>query len=444
MSLKGGWTWLGAFVVFGVVGAASAADQTNREIVRTFANFYFQQGEYAQGQNYLMQYLETDAGDVGAWNLLGIFFAETNEFKKAQQAFYHAAKNSTGEDRGIYLYHYADALARNGDMNEAKKSLELARAYPTVTVAADAALDTLTAGKPLPDLELDKPGKWSVLGTLGTGYDTNVLLSSDTSLASTTTTNAASLFSSLTAQALYTKEVWGGRGNARTSAGYTYYFSSDARTYNSLGVVLAADWGRPLKTLTGWTFSYGNEFSLNYLNYNGFRFYNWSDALSATAKLQIDLRSEVEFKLPLRYQKFKFDTGDDAADDRTGFALPVEVTYRRYVDANVLSAGLKYERLLASGANYRSHTFSLPLSWTRLLPWELYWGLGLEGARVTYPESSTGRADTYLRLSTSFTRVFSSELSGTLSYGFQRNISNVASAQYGKHAVSILVTYGFL
>src|SRR5690349_15062502 len=100
------------FVVF--PSGAGAVTDTTRELAKTYVNFYIQQGEYGAAQKFLADHLKTDSRDAGGWNLLGLSFIRTRDYDKAVQAFYRASTFSEkgDPDRPVFLYHYADALAR--------------------------------------------------------------------------------------------------------------------------------------------------------------------------------------------------------------------------------------------------------------------------------------------------------------------------------------------
>src|SRR5690349_21797722 len=97
------------FVVLGaaLVGSSAwAAQETNRELAKTFVNFYIQQHEYNSARKYLTNHLQSDPEDAWAWNMLGLTHVETKAYAKAVDAFGNAVKHCKDGDEKRPFYRY--------------------------------------------------------------------------------------------------------------------------------------------------------------------------------------------------------------------------------------------------------------------------------------------------------------------------------------------------
>jgi tetratricopeptide (TPR) repeat protein len=427
-------------VVHFPVPRAHAADESNREIARAYANFHLEQKDYPSAVRVLRDHIQGDPEDHGAWNVLGLAYLLANQPKYAADSFAGAARRTKGEQQAIYLYNHADALARAGDVAGARKSLESATLDDRVAPSARAAIEGLAAGQPLPPLRLGGEGAWRLLASVGSGYDTNVLLVSDSNLATAETTGTNTGFVTPALQLQYSKPGESRDFTFAGAASFTHQLKEEARTYNGLSSSLSADWAGGDDSdhpVTG----FGDSLEVSYLNTNGFLFYNWTNSLRWRAALRHGPAAETELELPLRYQRFLVEDGDDLADDRTGFGVRPAVTHRRYFAPGYLTAQLIFEKHLAKGTNYRANGFTLPLSWTQRRLLGLWTVLEVEAGYVRYYASANDRTDKLGRASLTFTRRLARRIVATLDYTFRRSISTVDSAQYGKHALGLTVYY---
>ena len=426
-----------------VPGAAFAADETNRELAITYANFHVQRKDYAAADRALSDHLRTDAQDSEAWNILGLVRIKAGNPTQAVEAFARAASVTGAPSHGIYLYNYADALSRSGDEARARKSLEEASSDAAVGSSARQALEELKPGRSLPELRLSPPARWNADMTVATGYDTNVLLFSDTTLASITGTGTASPFFLLAPRVSHSGDALGGRLDSDASVTFLDETGSSASAFNNLSVSAGSRLARPDKSF-GLFHSYLGRLDYSMLNLSGLEFFHWSALAGWRGVAQHRKGSETYFELPLRYQKFHTAAGDDPANDRTGPALAPTIGHRHQFGELDVDIALQFEKLFSRGANFHSTAFRVPLSLTHPLPWDLTGTLGLEVARIRYPDSSAKRADTSVQGSLVLSRRLFDRLNGILSYSYTKNSSNTDTAAYTKNSVALLVTYALL
>lgn len=430
------------------IAGAETFNETNREVSRTFARFYLDQKEFSEAQSVLAGHLVTDVSDSSAWNFLGLTYMETADYPRASKAFRKAisltqGKSEKRDSRGIYLYNYADSLVRMGDVDPARKILIATLQYDQIESSARKALRSLKKGEELPPLDVQLPVQttWSGEVSLRSGYDTNVLLYSDSSLASASRSDTASPNTSLGISVGNKTGLWGGALKTKAGSSFTYQTNQAARSYNSLYNSLGLDWVEAPREPKRFTHGIGSAVDLSYLNTNGFRFFHWSGELGWKGYLQHSSRSQTEFEIPLFYQNYSTENLSTLDDDRTGFGARAKMTHSRVVGAYVLSLGAELERQSTQGSNYKSYSISAPLSAVRSLFWKMTGVASFELTRTWYPNSSENRKDTNLSFSLGFFKKFGKAWGGALDLIFLRNVSNQESAQYTKNAVSITASY---
>lgn len=422
---------------------ATAEEETNREVARTYSAFYLGQKDLSSSIKVLTQHLKIDPKDTGAWHLLGLTLLESQEFAKASQAFYQALVTGSEAGRGLYLYYYADALNRSGDITKAKAVLERALKESDVSDVVKEALAQVKPRVPLPPIRFAKPSNWKASLTIIGGYDTNVLLISDSAIATILRSDTASPNGTVVGQVVHTKELSSGQLQSRGSAGANLNTAAAAKTYNTIFSSLGLDWGNGEEEFKSFDQSMGDAFDINWLNSSGYKFFSWTDTLKWKGAFHHGSSADTEIEMPVYYTKSALDASDDPANDRSGLGIRPGLLYRRYFGFGVVSLGARFEKLFAKGTNYKSTTYAFPFTWSRSLFLGFFGTLGLEGARVKYPESSTLREDSYMKASGSLARRVSKKLVGSLDYGFTRNISNVETARYNKHSFSFMVNYEF-
>lgn len=422
--------------------------ETNREIIRTIANFHLEHQEFIPAQYLLAEHLREDARDAHAWNLLGLAYLGAKNLPQAAQSFYTASTTVTDAHKGIYLYNYADALIQSGDQHRAKTVLELASRESSVAEASRRAMEQLAPGRPLPTLELaseSQSGEWDSSLSVGSGYDSNVLLISNESIATVSRSNTASPFLSAQAKLEYSRAAGSGGIGIEGQAAFTYETNSAAQKFNTLYAAGELAWEGARPGPGGGFYSrVANSFDSSWLKSDGYKFYGLTEAIGWTGTLKHGRKAETILELPLRYQLFARDPGADAIDDRTGLGVRPAATHRLGFWRALFSASAQYERHLAHGSNYRAHSLLVPVSLTVPLIWSVIGSVGAEWSRTFYSESNPVRRDTGLRSWLSFGRRFGSDFFAGLDYGYRKNDSNVESATYEKHSATLTVTYDLL
>ena len=433
----------GLFALMALSGTfAYAADETDREIARTYTIFYLHQKDYSSAMETLQEHLLADPEDSEGWNFLGLLNLESKKPAVAAEAFKKAAALAKTNLRGLYLYNQADALARAGDVKNAKVALQQAATESVVQASANDAIGKIRAGKPLPQVQINNPGTWKGSFAVQGGYDSNVLLFPTSVQATSVGTGSASPYLVPALQAGYRRDSGEKLLETNAVAAFTYMTKSTAQAFDNLYSSASVDWGDSPGLAKSVLTSFGDEAGLAYLNNNGFRFYDWSNTVRGRAIFWRTLSSQTELELPVVYQKFAVDIGDDPANDRSGVGVGPTLTHRHFFGANLVSAGFQYQKFFAKGVNYRANTFTLPVTYFRR---NLLWGLngtaGTEGSLINYTESTFGRRDKFMKFSVGLSQHFSGSWAMALDYSYRKNFSNIDAAQYDKHMVGLTVSY---
>ncbi len=419
-----------------LVTLQAKGDSTDREIARTFADAHLAMGDASSAEQVLSRHLATDPGDAGGWHLRGLARLRAGNYGEAAEDFGRAQSAASAQNRGIHLYYQGMALARSGNRGAAERALLAAAEQPVSASSSRRALWALRNSETIEEPVPSYPGKGAFRLSLNSGYDSNVLIRSDAAVAATTATGAASPRFLLTALGSYAKNGIGG-GTLTTSGGLAYDFHSvrAVRVFDSLSV-------RAQAGLAGRIHRVSNAISATYLNRSGLGFYSWTDTLRWSGRVQLGYGSTLALEVPIQYQKFTVQTGDLAINDRSGPVFGAGAIYLFERETDSWSAGVRVERQLSSGDNFKATSGFLPLKWTRSdLPWDLEAAIGFTPGRILYTLATNGRNDTSLEGSASLGRSFRERLRGSLEYGLVRNLSNVVAATYLKHFIGIKVIY---
>jgi len=434
---------------------AQAGNTTNHEIALTYARHYVSLAQDAKAREVLTRHLQTDAQDADAWNLFGLILQKAGDLPGATQAFRNAARYATSSASGpgpIY-YNLAEAEARGGRIGEARQALAQAQQDPAVTAAARKALQSLRPGQGLPPLELAdtdstssrpltlRTSAWQLALQAGGGYDSNVLLYSDSSLAGVSASNYASPFASLSARATHLAAIGWGKLTSRAVSRYTYETNTSAQTYNTLQSAASSDWQGDRGAGRRWIPRLGVQGDHTLLNTSGLQLYTWAATLNPGVTRTLGATSELELLAPVYFRHYRLETDADVDNERSGAGARPSLLFRKAWSDIAITLGVEYERIFAKGINFRSTTWRAPLvlSLPTFLKTRPYFGA--EGANIRYPESTSAREDRYLRLSLGTSIRFSARLEGTLDYSAVRNSSTDGSATYSKHTVSWMMNY---
>jgi hypothetical protein len=420
---------------------AYAGNATNREIVRTFSQHYLISKKNAAAIRALQEHLREDPSDFGAWNLLGLSQMEDKKWIEAAQSFARAAQGSKGESQAIYYYNQGEALAKAAQKKQAKDAFELAAREPRVRPGAQEALRALKSDQQIPAFELAEPGRWDGSITLNAGYDTNVILASETSAAELTASDQASVLSGGLISLNYTHKTRTRRWTISGNVGGSYYLASAASTYTNLSSSLNSEIQILPKDFSGALTSFVQRFDLNQLNSSGLSFYSWVGTLGWKSLLKSQSGAAREWSVFVNYQKYRVSDGDELANDRSGPSLIPKWRLISDGDWGLWIWALKAEAHFSRGQNYRSYSPGTDLSLSGAWGPRTTTQAKLDLVYTLYPESSTRRKDWTLRGSAGVSWKWTSNWLIGADYEFLKNLSSVESGAYSKHTGTVSLTY---
>tara|TARA_Y100000590_G_C15740371_1_gene1020055 strand:+ start:2495 stop:3919 length:1425 start_codon:yes stop_codon:yes gene_type:complete len=432
-------------LLWGVSSNASAIDnETNREIARTISQFYLEQKNFEEAENTLISHLKEDPKDHRAWNLLGLSYSRDGQTRRAASAFYRASRRSQGTIRAVYLYNYANMLNQIGKGKQAKKILNFVNRYDETEESANHALEVMKPRQPLPDLKMTPPAVWSLSSTLTTGYDSNVLLISDSSSPATAASSMASPVFIPAIRFGYEKPWLGGSFVAGGNSSFSYYSNVTTQSFNTWYTGLTSSWKKLPEFGKGWGIQVGDTFSLTFLNSNStFNWFSWVNSVDFQTFYYFSETSYLTFSSPIKYQSFNLSEGTIAENDRTGFGVKPGVAFQSVLGKSIYSFGIHYDIVFASGKNFKSNTIEVPF-WINLpIFWNLSWRLDGTFSSIDYPTNTSNRRDLRFYAGTSLTKRWFEGFSTTVDYHLTRNNSNLTTADFTKHVGTVAVSYEF-
>ncbi|OFZ83310.1 MAG: hypothetical protein A2583_09310 [Bdellovibrionales bacterium RIFOXYD1_FULL_53_11] len=435
------------FVAFIQNSASATSDNelaTNREIVRTFASYHLSRSDFAAARDALTGHLASDSQDFEAWNLLGLVHLKEGNPKAAVPVFEKALENAGVSQKGPLYYNHADALARSGRWDNAKKSLEASAKFAETNDAAEDAIKQGRSGRALPPLVFSRPAEFKLSTGLVTGYDNNVLLMSDAALATAIPTRVGAPYVNLSVASAYQKgEAKDGRRRAlELGTNFIDYISTDASRFNTLsGYALASlGFGRMGAVVHG----VENQFDVAFMSSGSLlSFYNLSDTLKWKMRYSFGSdRHAIEFALPLFYRKFTTPANELSEYVRSGFGGGLSPSYAGDIKWLAWNIGVSYEYAHASGELFRSHTVSFPASVTFRFSDSLWLTASPAIAKILFYRTS--RQDMTLGGSLRFNYAVIKPLVLAAEYAGTKNLSSTVQAEYTKHVVSMAVNYEIL
>lgn len=437
----------GLWILAGAWGlSAFAAVETDREVARTFANFYLSQKKPMEARRVLQEHLAVDAQDAASWNLAGLLQLKDRDAAGAEQSFRAALKatKTSDPDYGAYLYNLADSFSRQRKKSLAFRALKRAKLFASVSGSAETALDVYADGEALPPLHIVEPGKWSGSLSLKGGYDTNVLLFSDVSYASASPSDTASPFAQLSVRGTYRKETNAlGMMTLKGLAFGNLETASVAQTFTSALASIGAEFGDATPEDPGFGWSWGVEGLGMFMNSDGIKPYLVNGQAFFKGALRHTAVAVTEVEIPVRYQLY-FQAATTAADDiRNGLAGRAKFQHVRWFGSHKVSVGVGYELQLTSGKNFKSHELAAPIAWT--FPIAAAWtgNVGGELGRTWYPENTQSRLDTFWKVGGGVTFKVNAAWTVAVDYQYRRNVSNLSTATYVKHQGTGALTYAF-
>jgi len=445
-----------------VLGKASSQQETNRKIVHTYIEHYLEQGDLETAKEKLEEHLDQDRQDAKSWSALGHIYLREDELSKAEDAFRQAAITAEDDNRGKYLYYYADVLNRQGKSKEAKLKLLEAKDYSEMSAHADTALQTMEPNQPLPSL-VKRPDKietkvvkakvkkkrarpvdsnFEAMLGLETGYDSNVLLLSDETLDSLARSTTESVTLGFTAAAGYSwiLEKW--KFNVKGDTRFNWYPNEKASNFNELTPRLGM--GGRYRINDKFDVGLRNIFSATYLNLDGLSFYKLSDSVKGFGVWRYRENAELQPDANARYNRYKTGpllgiTGDN---DRTGYSVGPGLTHKWRRKKLEIAGGGRYDYMNTNGSNFVGHFFQVPLRLTYKFPYKILGRTSFAFTHIRYFQATpTQRIDYNYFAKAAVGRKFGKRLTAFIQYVFLMNESNFASADYKKHKASLLVNY---
>ncbi len=413
-------------------------------------NAFSEQEKNDRAEDLLKQYLKNHAKDAFAWRKLGVLLALRSDYQQAGGAFFRAASLSQGREKGINRYLLADALARAGEEQSSRKTLETLRSEPGFEQPITLALANFQADHGLPDLTFSSPDittstattedPLKITASLKSGYTSNVLTLPDIA----TTEKPGSAMLSPAMQLGYTHDALGGNLAWSGIGMYTENFAQQATPYNSLYFMAGADWttkADPDKDRIQWAL--GNSADISFLNQTGTSPYVVEDTLTPGLTQFLGKDHSILYQLPVAYHAYPSVTADTPADDRVGPSVGVNVAHRHKYWAVNFSEGVTYSYVAASGDNFKEHSILATLSASVDTFWQLNSALSFIPTYSVYPVSDSARRDENFDVNWDWSRKFPGKLpmTGVVSFGLMRNLSNVTTAQYSNDTITLKLTY---
>lgn len=387
----------------------------------------------------LLEYkLSQDPKNHELWAYLGLNYSEQSKYDKATAAYLKAIENSKTPQSDIYLYSLAEAENVAGNKDNAAKYLNQIPEGSPYKSGANKALKNLKAGQKFSELKADVPGQFKTNLGVKLGYDDNVLLFSESTLATAQRTDTASLYVNPEVNISYSKPVQYGVFNSSLNLNTQQYGNPNAKIYQSFAGVLSAGLSGQQPAWANLVHSLTNTFKTSYLDSNSFNQQSWDNTVQWRGLKSLSQTDNINFGFSVRYQKYIQGVG---ADNRTGLAYKPEATFSSSFDEYNGSVGISYERLQAEGDNYKSDSFSLPLSLDKKINDTLNANLGFTYTYTQYPSSATGRKDGTASLNAGLNKQFNKDFSSGLGYSYTKNSSSETTGTYTRQTIELKVNY---
>jgi hypothetical protein len=423
---------------------------TNREVIRTYVQVYLEDKEFESAERTLVDYLHQDGLDPGMWNLLGLTLLLQKKFNRAIEAFIKAIQlfPSKSTEQSLAQYNLADVYFQAAKTNEAKIILRTIIAKKDdLKVSAENTLDQILArelmlGQPLPPAVPGQRGRFRLTATLGTGYDSNVLLVDDLTSQSGGLLNAGSAVITPGVQLGYVGALWGHRLDSRMITSFTNYTSDSAKSFNLLyeraDVMLGDSHTRV-----------GITQEVSFINREPFQMYALNSGPVIQHRMPLSDGIEWRFELPVRYRFFYFDRNGNDENNRSGVDINASATFtRQYPKSLILNSQMILGPDLTKGQNFRMMKLIWPTSFSLPLPVFRDWGVmntfGWMVSAQYYYQSNVERRDWLIMPTVGVSKVFSKSSRASLDYGLQKNFSTLQTARYSKHLITLSLSHDIL
>lgn len=419
--------------------------QVNQEVIRTYLAIYLEQGDYIRAEDAISGYLflskETDEGDL--WFQLGQLQTLLGRHAEACHSYQMASGQlSLKKPRLQATYEYASCLNRLGRLQDSVEVLKkMATEEAPDANTASKVLELIDAGylrkrEEFPAYSEKLRGLWRLSSAMGSGYDTNVLLLAESVAEGTPASGRGGFFVTPSVQAGRVGRIWGERFDSRWMILSTTFLNSDVSSFNSL-------YSRGDFQVGSGPVRWGAFADVFFLNRDPFQLYGSTAGLSWTARKSLGHDSMTVFEVPLQYQTFPLDQGDNR---RNGWDIKTKVKklwWGRWFDS--LSLQMIGDAQWSEGRNYRLLGVSLPAGMTMRIPGFRWLGLlntfSAETSLQYFLQSDLGRKDAFFRVGAGLSRSFGPDWIVSAEYSAQKNLSSLGSARYSKEIAMVQLSW---
>lgn len=412
----------------------------NLKILSAYVDAYRELKQNEKAEALIRKEINRDPKNAELWSYLGQSYFEQEQYQKSSDAFGNAALYADASQVGMLNYQRANAEAKAGQVENAKKYLKVAANDPAIESSAESAMMHIQSGVALPEVVPSYKGKWSGSASVSVGYDDNVLLFSESTLAVAERSDTASTVINPTAAVNYEKQLTQGLLNGSLVFNAQSYQNEKTKSYDNFTPQLMLQLTGSENGWAGLQHGVTNIWKTTYTDRDTYTQQSWDDTITWRGKKALAGKQSITFAGGIRYQNYFQAAGASSDDDRTGVALKPEVNWANQIGEVGLSAGMSYEKLFANGDNYKSDTFNVPVSLQKSFTDALNGSLGLTYSYVQYPSSNTDRKDGTVSANASLQRAFSKTISGAIEYGYTKNSSNLNSASYDRQNIGLKVT----
>lgn len=398
--------------------AAPTSVGANREWVRTAVQDQINQGQLDKAIEILRNHLKTDEKDSESWARLALLQRHLDKCSDAKASLSMAARVGSAGFRDIY--------------QSAAEQLSPTGCRPDISEQA------VISSEP----EATSKGEWASSVRMLVGHDSNVLLLSDSSTASTSPSSA---FVSPTANFAYSWESGAGKFTGRSTSSYTSYLANEVTSYNSLSQSLFFEWSPKIAAAAVWEQTLSNRFDTFFVNSDGMKFFSWINSLRASLSRSLDDSSRWGFDGSVGYQQYAAETATSDDDRRDGSILSPSVWYARRFDKVVWTSSLSYAQAFAAGPNYKSEAGTVVTGFNARINEETRSRASIGFTKTDYHRHLLGREDERLDLSLGLLHNFPAipKVNFSLDLLIVDNKSNLTGASYKRSTLMGQVDYAF-
>jgi hypothetical protein len=385
--------------------------------------------------------INKDTKNHELWAYLGMMQYEQSNYSNSVAAYQMAIQHSQPPQSDIYNYRVAEVENMLGSTENAAEYLNRIPENSPYRASAKKALKKLKPKQKFDEIEAEVSGNFKTNLGVKLGYDDNVLLFSENTLATAQRTDTASIYVNPDLTISYSKPVQYGLFNSSLNLNTQQYGNPNAKIYQSFAGSLNLGLSAQQEGWAGLVHSFHNTFKTSYLDSNSFSQQSWDDTVQWRGVKKLSDTDSVNFGFSIRYQNYIQSAGALKADNRTGLAFKPEATFNSTIGEYGCSAGLSYERLQAEGDNYKSDSFSLPLSLDKKINDSVNANMGLTYTYVQYPNSATSRKDGTANLNAGLNKQFSKLFSSGIGYSYTKNASSESAGTYTRQTIELKVNY---